>query len=100
MLLGVSRGKEFSPNRQDSDTAIINAVADNLRQMGHEVVMCSENEYLHGDFGGADLVFNMARHQDTVAKLQKAEDCGIKVVNSGYGIANCIRRPLTEKVIA
>lgn len=100
MLLGVSRGKEFSPNRQDSDTAIINAVADNLRQMGHEVVMCSENEYLHGDFSGAELVFNMARHQDTVAKLQKAEDCGTKVVNSGYGIANCIRRPLTEKVIA
>ena len=36
-LIGITRGTEFSPNMADSDAAILQAVAEELRGMGHEV---------------------------------------------------------------
>ena len=44
----------------------------------------------------ADVIFDMARDRATIARLKSLEDEGALVVNSAYGIDNCVRRPMTE----
>jgi hypothetical protein len=61
------------------------------------------NEYTETEFNGADIsekvIFNMARDFETIAKLQKLEDTGCIVINSGYGIQNCMREQMTKLLI-
>ena len=47
----------------------------------------------------ADVIFDMARDRATIARLKSLEDEGALVVNSAYGIDNCVRRPMTELLI-
>ena len=42
-LLGIERSSRFSPNSTARDKAIFNAVADELRRMGHLVDTASED---------------------------------------------------------
>jgi hypothetical protein len=41
----------------------------------------------------------MARDFETIAKLQKLEDAGRPVINSGYGILNCMRERMTTLLV-
>ncbi len=41
----------------------------------------------------------MARDKATIARLKSLEDGGALVINSAYGIDNCVRRPMTELLI-
>ncbi|MDR2520599.1 MAG: hypothetical protein LBC54_01445 [Bacteroidales bacterium OttesenSCG-928-I14] len=42
----------------------------------------------------------MARHPNSIKKLQILEKNGIKIINSGYGIANCTRENVTKLLLA
>ena len=39
-----------------------------------------------------DIIFDMARDKATIARLKSLEDGGALVINSAYGIDNCVRR--------
>ena len=41
----------------------------------------------------------MARDKVTIARLRSLEDEGALVINSAYGIDNCVRKPMTELLI-
>lgn len=43
--------------------------------------------------------FDMARDKVTIARLRSLEDEGALVINSAYGIDNCVRKPMTELLI-
>jgi len=121
-LVGVCRGNEYSPNCIDNDAAIMNAVRANLETLGAEVEMCNEKEFCQkadvveaalqraADNGtikdtagvmdaGVDAFFSMARSQYALDALDRIEDNGKVVVNSGRGVRRCVRRTMTEMLI-
>ena len=97
-IVGVSRGNEYSPNHVDNDAAIFNKVAEELRRLGCKVEIYAEKEFVSRNIK-ADIIFDMARDRATIARLKALEDEGALVVNSAYGIDNCVRKPMTELLL-
>lgn len=97
-IIGVSRGSEYSPNNVGSDSEIFNNVVNALVELGCEVDVYCEKEFVEKDIQ-ADIIFDMARDKATIKRLQELEDNGALVVNSAYGIMNCIRQPMTELLL-
>lgn len=89
-IAAILRAGIFSPNHIANDAAILHAVVAELRKRG-----CVVNIYSEEDFCNAiideDVILAMCRGAKAIAKIQSLEDAGSLVVNSGYGIENCIR---------
>ena len=97
-IIGISRGCKYSPNHVDNDAAIFNIVVKALIQTGCHVSTYTEQEFVENEITG-DIIFDMARDKATLARLKKLEDEGALVVNSAYGIDNCVRKPMTELLL-
>ncbi|MDD6228676.1 MAG: hypothetical protein PUA94_06610 [Bacteroidales bacterium] len=93
-ITGVMRAGAYSPNHVGNDAAIFNAVADELRKRGCVVNIYSEEQFLEMPVED-DIILNMCRKQESIAKLQLLEDEGKLVINSGFGIQNCTRERMT-----
>ena len=89
------RAGAFSPNHIGSDTAIMNAVAENLRKRGFEVNIYTEEQLIDGKVD-ENIILNMCRERESVSILQRKEDNGDLIINSGYGIENCIRERMAR----
>lgn len=89
------RAGVFSPNRIGSDAAIFNVVAEQLRKRGCEVKLYNEEQFLAGAVT-EEVIINMCREPRSIELLQKLEDEGRLVINSGYGIENCARERMTR----
>ena len=89
------RAGAYSPNHIGNDTAIFNATVDQLRKRGCEVNIYSEEQLMNGQVS-EPIIVNMCREQRSIAILQKMEDEGRLVINSGYGIENCTRERMTR----
>ena len=98
-LAGIRRGNQFSPNHVGNDAAIFSLTAEYLRKLG-----CIVNEYIESDLLLQDPkekgIFNMVRDWKSIYKLQRLEDKGYCVVNSGYGIENCTREKMTRLLLS
>ncbi|MEE0979770.1 MAG: hypothetical protein UH625_10255 [Muribaculaceae bacterium] len=98
-IAGVMRAGAYSPNHIGNDTAIFNATVEQLRKRGCEVTIYSEEQLMAGEVKER-IVVNMCREQRSIALLQKMEDDGCLVINSGYGIENCTRERMTRILLA
>lgn len=98
-IAGIMRTGIFSPNHIGNDAAIFNVVAEQLRKRGCEVKIYSEEQFAAG---GVDehIILNMCRERRSIEMLQKLEDEGRLVINSGYGIENCTRERMTRILMA
>jgi hypothetical protein len=94
-IAGIMRAGAYSPNHIGNDAAIFNATAEQLRKRGCEVNIYSEDQFIAGDVK-EDIILNMCREQKSIALLQKLEDEGRFIINSGYGIENCTRERMTR----
>lgn len=94
-IAGVMRAGAYSPNHIGNDAAIFNATAEQLRKRGYSVKVYSEEQFRTAEIT-EDVVLNMCREQTSIAKLQRLEDAGKIVINSGYGIENCTRERMTR----
>lgn len=94
-IAGVLRAGAYSPNHIGNDAAIFNAAADQLRRRGCEVTVYSEEEFISSEIE-QPIILNMCRERASVEKLQKLEEEGRLVINSGFGIENCTRERLTR----
>ena len=94
-IAGILRAGAYSPNHIGNDTAIFNAVADELRKRGCLVNIYSEDQFNKNGVSEG-VVLNMCREPESIAKLQQLEDEGRLVINSGYGIENCRRERMTR----
>ena len=81
-IAGVMRAGVYSPNHIGNDAAIFNATADQLRKRGFVVNIYSEEKFKTCDIE-EDVVLNMCRDASSIAKLQRLEDDGKLVINSG-----------------
>ncbi|MDE6291782.1 MAG: hypothetical protein K2M16_09640, partial [Muribaculaceae bacterium] len=89
-IAAVLRAGIFSPNHIANDAAILHAVVSELRKRGCRVDVYSEEDFVGADIR-EDVVLAMCRGARAIEKLQRLEDGGCIVMNSGYGIENCIR---------
>ena len=94
-IAGIMRAGAYSPNHIGNDAAIFNATAEQLRKRGYVVNIYSEEQFNAGEIK-EDGVLNMCREQASIAKLQRMEDAGKLIINSGYGIENCTRERMTR----
>lgn len=94
-IAGILRAGAYSPNHIGNDTAIFNAVADQLRKRGCLVNIYSEDQFNKNGVK-EDIILNMCRERASITRLQQLEDEGRLVINSGYGIENCTRERMTR----
>ena len=94
-ITGVMRAGAYSPNHIGNDTTIFNLVVEQLRKRGCEVNVLSEDEFINGA-PTCDIIINMCREARSISLLQRLEDNGSLVINSGYGIENCTRERMTR----
>ena len=97
-IAGILRAGVYSPNHIGNDAAILNAVAEQLRKRGCEVKIYSEEQFLAGKVD-ENIIINMCRDPRSISLLQKREDNGDVVINSGYGIENCTRERMTRILV-
>ncbi|MBR1883169.1 MAG: hypothetical protein IJ808_09220 [Muribaculaceae bacterium] len=96
-IAGIMRAGAYSPNHIGNDTAIFNATAEQLRKRGCLVNVYSEEQFNENEKDiKEDIILAMCRQQDSIARLQRLEDEGRLVINSGYGIENCTRERMTR----
>lgn len=89
-IAAILRDGTFSPNHIANDAAILHATAAELRKKGFVVNVYSEYQFV-GSRIEEEIILAMCRGRKAVEKLQRLEDDGRMVINSGYGIENCIR---------
>lgn len=94
-IAAVLRAGVFSPNHIANDAAILHATAEELRRRGCHVRVYSESEFVASAID-EDVILAMCRGDEALRKLQLLEDMGKTVVNSGYGIENCVRMILVR----
>ena len=94
-IAGIMRAGAFSPNHIGNDSTIFNIVADQLRKRGCEVSVYSEEQFISSGVR-EDIVVNMCREPRSIRLLQQLEDNGALVINSGYGIENCVRERMAR----
>lgn len=94
-IAGVLRAGVYSPNHIGNDAAIFHAAADELRRRGCEVTIYSEEQFNNTDIT-EEIILAMCRERQSIHKLQNLEEEGRLVINSGFGIENCIREPMTR----
>ena len=97
-IAGIMRAGAYSPNHIGNDAAIFNAAADQLRKRGCEVNIYSEEQF-NASGVKEDIIVNMCREQRSIQNLQKLEQEGRLVINSGFGIENCTRERMTRILV-
>lgn len=99
-LLGIMRHRDFSPNHVGNDMAILLSVAEILRLLGHDVITCSEEEFLSmPESEIPSLIFHMARRQDVLQKLLTLTHKGYHIVNHPEGVLHCSREEMTIRLL-
>lgn len=99
-ITAIQRGAEFSPNNVNNDALILGAVATGLRDLGHQVSVITEDEFIHnGLVEPSDAIINMCRDSRSIERLFALQEGGAVVVNSPQGIANCNRERLTRLLL-
>ena len=94
VIAGIMRAGAYSTHHIGNDAGIFNAAAEQLRKRGCEVNIYSEEQFIAGNVK-EDIILNMCREQKSIELLQKLEDDGKLLINSGYGIENCTRERMT-----
>jgi glutathione synthase/RimK-type ligase-like ATP-grasp enzyme len=97
-IAGIMRAGVYSPNHIGNDAAIFNLVADQLRKRGCEVNIYSEDQFISGAVT-EKIILNMCRDPRSIKLLQQLEDDGALVINSGYGIENCVRERMAKILV-
>lgn len=98
-IAGVMRAGVFSPNHIGNDSTIFNTVAEQLRKRGCEVNIYNEEQLIAGAVT-EKIIVNMCREHKSIEILQEKENQGCLVINSGFGIENCIRERMARILMA
>lgn len=97
-LAGIKRKTKYSPNHIGNDGMIFSLTADHLRKMGYEIQEYTEAEFVINNVS-EKYIFSMARDRSTIKRLKTLESQGSLIINSGTGIENCSREPMTRLLL-
>lgn len=91
-VVAILRSPRFSPNSEDKDRAIMQAVVSRLEKaLNIGIPMVVEDEYCCNPVS-SDLILTMGRLPETLNVLAVKEKDGCKVVNSAEGVSLCNHR--------
>lgn len=93
-IIAIARNPINSPGMEDSDRAILHAVAQQLELLGDNVNIIDENETIESK--NCDAIYHMSRNNFTLLKLQEVEEKGCNVINKAQGVRNCSRKECVE----
>lgn len=99
-IIGVSRASKFSPNCENNDSGIFNAVSHELYLKGFAVSEISETDISELSTSEADLYFSMARDTRALEVLRNKESAGTIIVNSPSSLLFYSRSNITKAFIA
>ena len=97
-IAAIMRAAMYSPNHIGNDAAILNLTCEQLRKRGCEVKVYSEEQLIAGAVSEENII-DMCRDRRSLQILQRMEDNGRLVINSAYGIENCIRERMARILI-
>ncbi len=90
LVLCISRSPRFSPNSVENDRLILEAVAKEMKALGNEVRMITEEEVLSlGALPEADIVYCMARSEEAIEIIERSK---ARIINAPEGIRVCGNR--------
>ena len=98
-VVGITRGKQFSPNMSANDLAIMQEVEQRLKAFGNEVSLISEDnisDLQNISQEPPDAVFTMLRGDEGISCLRHLEYHGIPVLNGANAITNAHRSNITR----
>jgi len=90
-IIGVYREPEYSPGKVEADSAILDAVLEQLRRSGAETTALDAARFASGQFPTPHMVLAMCQGEQGLARLSAAEEAGAVVMNSALAIRNCYR---------
>ena len=96
-ILALTRDPQFSPNSVEKDRAILMAVVDRLRALGHHVDV-GAGPVPARDAGpmpspcSYDVILSMGRLPQTLAWLKTLQEQGVRVINTPQAVELCSRR--------
>ncbi|MCM1521619.1 MAG: hypothetical protein NC039_03075 [Muribaculaceae bacterium] len=97
-IAAILRAAAYSPNHIGNDAAILNLTCEQLRKRGCEVKTYSEEQLIAGAVTETNII-HMCRDRRSFPILQAKEDAGALVVNSAYGVENCVRERMARILI-
>ena len=97
-IAAILRAAAYSPNHIGNDAAILNLTCEQLRKRGCMVKVYSEEQLAAGAVGERNVI-HMCRDLRSFPLLQAMEDDGRLVINSGYGVENCVRERMARILI-
>ncbi len=90
LVLCIYRSPRFSPNSVENDRLILEAVAREMKALGNEVRMITEEEVLSlGALPEADIVYCMARSEEALEIIERSN---ARIINAPEGIRICGNR--------
>lgn len=90
-VIGVYREPEYSPGKVEADTAILDAVLEQMRAAGASITSLDAARFAAGSFPAPHLVLAMCQGPRGLARLAATEEAGAVVINSALAIRNCYR---------
>ena len=90
-VIGVYREPEYSPGKIEADTAILDAVLEQLRLSGAQTTALDAASFASRELPAPHLVLAMCQGPHGLARLAAAEEAGAVVINSALAIRNCYR---------
>lgn len=95
-IMCIYRARLFSPNMESNDAAILDAVAERLREGGHLVLCVHEEDLDVCRKPTPEIIFSMGRQYSTLKHLKDMEEQGVTVFNPSESILNCDRKRFTS----
>ncbi|MBQ0089970.1 MAG: hypothetical protein KBT27_11650 [Prevotellaceae bacterium] len=99
MILFINRARQYSPNNESNDKAILQAVANNVAiQTDEEIQFIDEEDFIllqpPYHFPQLTHIFTMSRSQEAINILATLNNQGTKIINPPEGLINTERELL------
>ena len=94
-VLMIYRAREFSPNMESHDAAILNAVGGILKARNIDVQYMDEDDFSSVLYG-YDVIAHMCRRPSSLQLLKIIESNGTVVINSPQSVADCSRERFVQ----
>ncbi len=97
-IAGIKRSRKYSPNQTTNDALIFLKTAQELIKLGANVNLYSEEDVKFEELK-EEIIFSMARGEDSINKLIQLQKTGVTIINPPQSTLNCYRSSMYQKLV-
>jgi glutathione synthase/RimK-type ligase-like ATP-grasp enzyme len=97
-IAGIKRSRKYSPNQTTNDALIFLKTAQELNKHGASVDLYSEEDANIEEIR-EEIIFSMARGEDSINKLIQLQKNGVTIINPPQSTLNCYRSSMYQKLV-